>query len=79
MSKYEECFGLQIRRLDWCRSLEERTLKKTGFEGILNEQKLLGNAKPTFLSYILNTSFVYSFFILHINLTECKHNLCEKM
>ena len=31
-----------------------------------------------FLSYILNTSFVYSFFILHINLTEYKHNLCEK-
>ena len=30
------------------------------------------------VSYILNTSFVNSFFILHIYLTEYKHILCEK-
>ena len=30
------------------------------------------------VSYILNTYFVHSFFILHINLTEYKHIFCEK-
>ena len=30
------------------------------------------------VSRILNTSFVYSFFMLHINLTEYKQILCEK-